>query len=66
MALKLDIRKAYDCVEWIFLKKNLLRMDSPTRFVDMIFTYIFMVSYSFLLNGAQSFIFSQWCTFEWF
>lgn len=65
MALKLDIRKAYDCVEWIFPKKILLRMDSPTRFVDMIFTYIFMVSYSFLLNGAQSFIFSQWCTFEW-
>lgn len=53
MALKLDISKAYDRVEWLFLKKVLFHLGFPARLVDLIFLCISTVSYSFLLNGAQ-------------
>lgn len=53
MALKLDISMAYDRIEWIFLKKVLIRIGFPIRLVDTIFQCISTVSYAFLLNGAQ-------------
>ena len=51
MALKLDISKAYDKVEWIFLEKVLLKMGFHNSWVALIMECITTVSYSILVNG---------------
>lgn len=51
MALKLEISKAYDRVEWIFLEKLMRRMDFCTRWIDLIIECVSTVSYTILVNG---------------
>ena len=51
MALKLDMSKAYDIVEWSFLEKAMLHLGFSERFVKIIMSYVTSVSYSVLLNG---------------
>lgn len=53
MTLKLDVSKAYNRVEWIFLPKVLLRLGLPRKFVDIIMLSVTSISYSYLLNGFQ-------------
>ncbi|XP_075101803.1 uncharacterized protein LOC142177231 [Nicotiana tabacum] len=50
--IKVDIRKAYDSMEWPFLKMVLLEYGIPAKFVDMIMECVTTVSYSLLLNGG--------------
>ena len=50
MALKLDMSKAYDRVEWIFLEQILLRMGFREEWVALIMECITTVSYSILVN----------------
>ena len=54
MALKLDMSKAYDKVEWVFLEKILLKMGFQDTWVDMIMQCIMTVSYSILVNGQPT------------
>ena len=51
MALKLDISKAYNRVEWLFLEKILLKMGFQASWVSLIMECITPVSYSILVNG---------------
>lgn len=51
MALKLDMSKAYNRVEWLFLEKILLKMDFQASWVSLIMECITTVSYSILVNG---------------
>ena len=57
MAMKLDMSKAYDRVEWCFLEKILLRMGFIESWVAMIMLCVSTVTYSILINGEpKSFI----------
>lgn len=53
MALKLDVSKAYDRIEWSFLKRMLLRLGFSEIFANLVLICVSSVSYSFLLNGKQ-------------
>ena len=50
MASKLDMSKAYDRVEWLFLEKILLKMGFQESWVRMIMECITTVSYCILIN----------------
>ena len=51
MALKLDISKAYDKVEWVFLEKLMEKLGFANRWISLINSCIRSVSFSILVNG---------------
>ncbi|GJT02855.1 serine carboxypeptidase-like protein 40 [Tanacetum coccineum] len=51
LALKIDISKAYDKVEWHFIRAVLENFGFPTRFTNLIMACVSSVSYSFNING---------------
>ena len=52
--LKVDLRKAYDSVEWPFLHMMLNELGFPCVFVDWIMECVKTFSYSILINGKPS------------
>ena len=51
MAIKLDISKAYDQVEWAFLQQIMLKLGIDGRWVRLAMETIHTASYSILING---------------
>ena len=51
MAMKLDISKAYDRMEWEFLRWIMLKIGLPEEWVNMAMETIRTTSYSVLING---------------
>ena len=51
MTLKLDMRKAYDRVEWAFLENLMRRMGFSDHWINLIMFCLKIVTYSILVNG---------------
>ena len=57
VAMKLDLQKAYDRVNWGFLKMVLTRFGFSSKFIGWIMECISSVSFSILVNGGMTKIF---------
>ena len=51
MAMKLDISKAYDRVEWDFLEKMMLPLGLDEQWVHLVMETVTTTSYFVLING---------------
>ncbi|GKE02661.1 hypothetical protein Tco_1390644 [Tanacetum coccineum] len=56
-AFMVDIQKAYDTVDWCFLKEVLLAFGFHVRMVDGIMKCVTTTSYSFCINGVLHYYF---------
>ena len=53
MVVKLDISKAYDRVEWNFLRQMMIRLGFDERWVDLAMETVRTTMYSILINGES-------------
>ncbi|KAI9156545.1 hypothetical protein LWI28_008377 [Acer negundo] len=51
MAIKLEMYRAYDRVEWIFVENLMCKLGFPMKWIRLVMRCISSVSYSFILNG---------------
>ena len=51
MAVKLDMSKAYNRVEWVFIEKVMRRLGFNEKWIEWVMKCITLVSYSILING---------------
>lgn len=52
MAVKTDMKKAYDRLEWSFITSVLSRLGFHSKFTNLILQCVSTVSYSYLVNGS--------------
>ena len=51
LVLKLDVSKAYDRVEWLFLQGIMQKLGFLEKWIERVMTYVTTTSFSILLNG---------------
>lgn len=57
--IKVDMQKAYDTVNWSFLKDMLLALYFPGRFVDLVMECVCTPKFSLMINGEMYGFFSS-------
>ncbi|XP_056690224.1 uncharacterized protein [Spinacia oleracea] len=50
--MKLDLKKAYDTVEWGFIEELMVDLGFPSHFVELIMTCLTTTRYSILINSV--------------
>ena len=50
MKLKIDLEKAYDKLEWSFIRETLIKVNMPEDLIDLIMSCVTLVSTSILFN----------------
>lgn len=50
MAMKIDLKKAYDKLEWGFIKERLISINMPSDLMEVIMSCVSIVSTSVLFN----------------
>lgn len=53
VAIKVDFNKAYDRVDWNFLKALLVKMGFHSQWIQWVVECVTTVSFSVLVNGAK-------------
>lgn len=51
MAIKLEMNKAYDRVEWLYLENLMRRMGFNEKWIGLVMVCVKIVTYSILVNG---------------
>lgn len=54
IALKLDIKKAFDNLDWGFIEVSLMKLGFPKQFIRYIMTCITTVTYGININGTMT------------
>ncbi|XP_075087762.1 secreted RxLR effector protein 78-like [Nicotiana tabacum] len=49
--IKVDLQKAYDSVEWVYLEQVLEGLAFPDKFIKWVMACVRIVNYTILLNG---------------
>ena len=52
--IKVDVRKAYDTVDWLFIRDMLVALNFPPHFIKIFMTCISSTQYSLLVNDNPS------------
>ncbi|XP_060212045.1 uncharacterized protein LOC132639621 [Lycium barbarum] len=52
--IKIDLKKAYDSVEWIYLRQVLEELRFPEKFIKWLLECVQTVNYSIIVNGLQA------------
>ena len=53
MIIKLDLEKAYDSIEWSFIRDVLKFFEFPSQWIQLVMSLISIVSYQILFNGGK-------------